>query len=340
MIPMTSNRAVALKFGVFVLLSLTLLALLHNSIVRGVAGGSHTYEADFSDVSGLRTGDDVRIAGVRVGAVKRIEVRGDSARVAFAIGPDHPLTSTSGLVLKYQNLIGQRYLAIVAGAPGGTALAPGALIPEAHTSPGFDLTALLNGFRPLFDVLKPSDVNKLSQSILDVLQGEGGTISSLLQETTHLTNYLADRNQLFHQVATNLVPVLQEVSGQGSQLTATVHQLSELTAGLAANRATIATSIDSMAALIGKVDDTVTQLRGPIANDVAKLQQVLHVYAATKDQYGEAPVDFGKVLGVLGRLTSYQSAANLYYCTLTAVVSGISIATDPPNATYSKLCRG
>lgn len=332
-------RYVAIKFGVFAVVSLTMLVLLYNTMVRPVSNNSNRYMADFTDVSGLKVGDDVRIAGVRVGAVDSIQVVGDSALVGIEVGPGHPLSDTMGLVLRYQNLVGQKYLAIVPGKQGGTPLAPGSVIPFARTSPGFNLTSLLNGFRPLFQVLRPQDVNKLSESIIQVLQGEGGTVSGLLQETTQLTNYLADRDHLFHQVAMNLVPVLGEISGNGQQLADSVHQLSELTAGLAANRGTIMSSIDSMAELLDRVETTVTELRQPLTRDIAVLQQVLHLYATTKDQYGAAPGQFAKVLEVLGRITSYQSAANIYYCTITVIAGGAKVPTDPPGSKYSKVCK-
>lgn len=334
-----ATRAVAAKFGAFAAIALVLLVLLYNTMVRPVPTNANSYTAEFTDVSGLRVGDDVRIAGVRVGAVHSIRVVGDSALVRIDIGTGHQLTDAMGLVLRYQNLVGQKYLAIVPGKTSGTPLATGAVIPFARTSPGFNLTTLLNGFRPLFQVLRPEDVNRLSESIIKVLQGEDGTVSGLLQETTRLTNYLADRDHLFHQVAVNLVPVLGEISGNGQQLAESVHQLSELTAGLAANRGTIMSSIDSMAQLLDRVDTTVAELRQPLTRDVGVLQQVLRLYASTKDQYGAAPGQFAKILEVLGRMTSYRSAANVYYCTITLVAGDTRVATDPPGSKYSKVCK-
>ena len=68
-------------------------------------------------------------------------------------------------MIRYQNLLGQRYLSLVQGGrKRGTRLEPGRDDPARPTSPGFDLTALLNGFRPLFAVLEPDDVNKLAET--------------------------------------------------------------------------------------------------------------------------------------------------------------------------------
>ena len=70
-------------------------------------------------------------------------------------------------------------------APAGTRRRwhPGATIPLEHTRPALDLDELFNGFKPLFAALNPDDVNKLSFEVIQVMQGEGGTIDSLLAHT-------------------------------------------------------------------------------------------------------------------------------------------------------------
>src|SRR3546814_5177831 len=118
----------------------------------------------------------------------------------------------------------------------GSVMPEDAIVPIDRTSDGFDLTELLNGFRPLFDVLKPADVNKLTESVIKVLQGEGATVAELLDQTAQLTNFLADRDQLFGPVFDNLTPVLDDLAGQGDELRDTVQSLSEFMEGLAEAR--------------------------------------------------------------------------------------------------------
>ena len=79
--------------------------------------------------------------------------------------------------IKYRNLVGQRYVALDQGAGDlDPMLPPGGTIPLDRTTPALDLTALFNGFKPLFQALSPDDVNQLSGEIIQVLQGEGGTV--------------------------------------------------------------------------------------------------------------------------------------------------------------------
>ena len=336
---MTGIKGIAAACFAFGATGLTLLLLLYNTMVDPVDGKVTTYRAAFVEVSGLRVGDDVRIAGVKVGGVAKIEIEGDQAVVTFSVSQDHPLTETTGLVLRYQNLIGQRYLAVVPGEADAATLADDALIPLDRTSPGFDLTALLNGFRPLFDVLQPADINALSESVIKVLQGEGGTVSQLLQETTELTNYLADRDELFHQVAMNLTPVLEEISGNGDQLQSTVHRLARLTTGLARQRHTTGRSIDRLSELVGRTNALVTEIRTPLRRDIAALRKVARMYAANNPRYAESFAHFGSVLETLGRTTSYRSAINQLMCEITLSSGDTELLVGSTDDRHSEVCR-
>jgi phospholipid/cholesterol/gamma-HCH transport system substrate-binding protein len=336
---MTGIKGVAMRCAVFVLAGVLLLALLYNTMIDDIDGEMAEYDAQFTEVSGLRVGDDVRIAGVKVGSVQAIAVDGDSARVDFTVQTDHRLSTSTGMVLRYQNLIGQRYVALVPGKEQAGFLAPGSTIPFARTSQGFDLSALLNGFRPLFAVLKPADINALSESIVKVLQGEGGTVDDLFQQTTELTNYLADREDLFHQVATNLTPVLKEVAGNGELLETTVHRLAGLTTGLAKGRATMGRSIDQLSQFVGTTNTMITEIRAPLRRDIATLRKVVGMYAANSSLYGDSFAHFGSILEALGRTTSYRSAINQLMCKITLRSGSAEVLVGSPNDRQSEVCR-
>ena len=189
----------------------------------------------FTDVTGLNKGDDVRIAGVRYGQVKGVKVTSDhNAQVTFTVKKDLPLTTTTLAAVRYLNLVGQRYLALNEGAGGAPPLRPGGVIPRANTTPPLDLTVLFNGFRPLFQALSPQDVNQLSFEVIQVLQGEGGTIDELLAHTASLTNTIADRDAVVGDVITNLNTVLSTIEQRDTGLSDLILQLQRLVSGLSA----------------------------------------------------------------------------------------------------------
>ncbi|MGH3635691.1 MAG: MlaD family protein, partial [Mycobacterium sp.] len=119
-----------------------------------------TFKAEFSNVTGLESGNFVRIAGVEVGKVKNIAIRRDAiAVVEFSTDDSVVLTEGTRAVIRYDNLIGGRYLALEEGAGGLRILAAGSTIGLARTAPALDLDALIGGFRPLFRALDPQQVN-------------------------------------------------------------------------------------------------------------------------------------------------------------------------------------
>ena len=332
-------RPTVVKFGIFTLVSLLFMALLFNTMANNVDGGTVDYHAQFTDVSGLRVGDDVRVAGVKVGRVQSIAVDGREAAVELALSKDQPLLSTTRIVMRYQNLLGQRYLSLVQDSRRGTRLQEGATVPVNRTSPGFDLTALLNGFRPLFAVLEPADVNRLSESVVKVLQGEGGSVAELLRQTGQLTNYLADREGLFDQVVTNLTPVLDNLAGQGTELRSTVVELRRLMTGLARNRVVIGDSLDSISNLARTTTDLLRDARAPLARDVRALREVTAMYAEQGELFGRSLDAFGGVLSALGRGMSYRSAINTYFCTLDVTILGVRVGTTTTGDQHSAVCR-
>ena len=187
-----------------------------------------------------------------MGKVKGVEiVDADRAKVDFTVAEDLPMTEASQAEIRYLNLVGDRYLAIEEGKPGASALEPGATIPMSRTTPALNLTALYNGFAPLFSALDPAEVNDLSLNLVKVLQGEGGTVESLMQETASLTTAIANRDELVGQTISNLDELLGTVDSRHEQLTQLISELRRWVGGLAEDRVQIGRSVVNIAASPG-----------------------------------------------------------------------------------------
>ncbi|HET6165518.1 MAG TPA: MCE family protein [Marmoricola sp.] len=333
-------RAILVKFSLFALVAVLLGYLLVNTMLHGLSGETVHYKAEFSDVSGLRSGDDVRVAGVRVGRVQSVKITDEGAEVAFDLVKKQPLLTTTTLVMRYQNLLGQRYLAMVQGARRGPVMKPDSTVPLDRTNPGFDLTELLNGFRPLFEALRPDDVNQLAESVVKVLQGEGGTVEGLLQKTATLTNFLADRDQVVGEVLDNLTPVLVDMAGQGDELRSSVLELKALMTGLAKDRTSIGASIDGMSELIGSTSQLLTDLRTPTVQAVKRFNGTMKLFLDNKQPFVQALGSFGQALAALGRASSYQNAVNLYFCSITVGVGTAQVNLNgTSNGPWSEVCQ-
>ncbi len=333
-----------MRFGAFVAAAVVVLVVLHNTMSNHVAGGTEQYTADFSNVSGLRPGDDVRAAGVKVGRVEDVGLAGETARVTFTVAREQPIYRDTRMSVRYQNLLGQRYLALLPSRSSRDSgavrrLDAGAHIGVDHTDPGFDLTALLNGFEPLFATLEPEQVNQLSRSIVAVMQGEGGTLESLLTETATLTDHLAEKDEVVGRVLEGLTPVLQDLAARGDELTGTVDDLRALMRTLAEERSSIGDSIDGVSELSGATADLVTDMRKPVAKDVEALREFARIAVREQERLLSIFETLPVATSAFARPMSHGSWLNLYICNMSIKLGDATINLGPTSGSYSEVCR-
>jgi phospholipid/cholesterol/gamma-HCH transport system substrate-binding protein len=282
-----------------------------------------TYRAQFFNISGLKNGDFVRIAGVEVGKVKKIALQRDATIVVeFTAKPSVVLTDGNRAEVRYDNLIGDRYLALEEGAGGINRLRPGDTIPLDHTAPALDLDALIGGFRPLFRALDPNQVNELSSQLIAVLQGEGPTITSFLEQTASVTRTLADRDELIGQVINNLNTVLGSVGDQSQQLDKAVTSLSELVKGLADRKDDITTGVAYTNAAAGSIADLLAKGRPPLKDVVAQTDRSAGIVVADHEYFDTILNTLPDKYKLLGRQGLYGNYFSYYLCDLILKVNG------------------
>ncbi|MGO9098253.1 MAG: MCE family protein [Mycobacterium sp.] len=282
-----------------------------------------TYNAHFANVSGLRNGNFVRIAGVEVGKVKKISFQPDSTlRVEFSVIPSAVLTEGTRAVIRYDDLIGGRFLALEEGAGGVKRLHPADTIPLSQTEPALDLDALIGGFRPLFRALDPDQVNALSGQLIAAFQGQGPTISSFLTQAASLTNTLADRDQLIGQVIVNLNTVLGSLGGQSKQFAKAVDSLSELVKGLEARKQDISNAVAYGNAAAGSIADLLAQGRAPAKKVVSELDRTAGLLEADRDYLDNLLNTLPDAYQMVSRLGLYGDFFSFYLCDLLLKVNG------------------
>jgi phospholipid/cholesterol/gamma-HCH transport system substrate-binding protein len=282
-----------------------------------------TYGAVFTNVTGLQSDDFVRIAGVEVGKVKSIEVQPDfTVLVKFGAEDSVVLTSGSRAVIRYDDLIGGRYLALEEGVGGTGRLNSGDTIPLARTAPALDLDALIGGFRPLFRALDPDQVNALSGQLIRAFQGQGDTIGSILSQTAALTNTLADRDQLIGQVVVNLNTVLGSLGDQNKQFDKAVTSLSELVQGLADRKQDITNGVAYTNEAAGGVAELLAEARPPLQDVVAQTDRTAGIVVADYDYVDNLLATLPDTYRVLNRQGLYGDFFSFYLCDLVLKLNG------------------
>jgi phospholipid/cholesterol/gamma-HCH transport system substrate-binding protein len=318
-----SMRGIAWRVGLF----LTVCSLGIAAIIA-VYGElrfqpERTYNAVFSSVTGLKGGNFVRIAGVEVGKVKKITVRDDATvNVQFTADDSVVLTEGTRAAIRYQNLVGDRFMSLEDGAGGVKPLQPGQTIPLDRTEPALDIDALIGGFKPLLRALDPDQTNALTGQLIQALQGQGPTISSFLAQTASLTSTLADRDQLIGDVINNLDVLLGSLGDESKQFDSALDSVSQLVAGLAERKVEISNGVANIDAATGSVVDLLSRARPPLHNTVHQIDRAAEIIVADHEYVEQLLDGLPDVYKILSRQGLYGDYFSFYLCDLILKLNG------------------
>jgi phospholipid/cholesterol/gamma-HCH transport system substrate-binding protein len=319
---MQSNKTL-IKVSIFTVVMLLVAAGLVVVFGEFRFASSNTYHANFSTASRLKAGQDVRIAGVPVGSVKELKLAPDnSVDVTFDVNKRYQLYTSTRALIRYENLVGDRYLEIASGPGDLRKLPPGASINRDHTEPALDLDALLGGLRPVLKGLDGTKVNEVSNAVIELLQGQGGAISQLLSSTTSFTSDLAARDQLIGDVINNLNTVLGTVDSKGAQFDASVDQLQQLITGLAQGSDPIAGAISPLASASSDLTDMLAKSRRPLQGVLENLQPLASKLDERKKDVNDVIEPLAENYLRLNALGAYGSFFNIYYCSIRMKING------------------
>lgn len=318
-----NQRRTLINVSVFTVVMMLVAGMLIVVFGEFRFGSDRNYHATFTDASRLKTGQDVRIAGVPVGAVKDITLNEDNTvDVAFTVADRYQLYTSTRAQVRYENLVGDRYMEIASGPGELVKLPPGATLPKDNTQPALDLDALLGGLRPVLKGLDGNKINEVSNAVIELLQGQGGALSAMLSSTSAFTENLAARDQLIGDVITHLNTVLGTVDEKGTQFDASVDQLQQLLTGLAEGRDPIAGAIGPLASAENDLTDMLEKSRRPV-------QAVIENARPLAQRLDERKADVNKVIEPLAEnylrlnaLGAYGAFFNIYYCSIRMKING------------------
>ncbi|ABM13659.1 virulence factor Mce family protein [Mycolicibacterium vanbaalenii PYR-1] len=316
----------ATKFAAFGLTMVLLTAGLFVIFGEYRSGSTHGYSAVFADSSSLESGDSVRVAGIRIGTVRSVNLQADNTVVVdFDADDDIRLTESTKVAVRYLNLVGDRYLELL-DAPGSTKLQrPGSRIGVERTEPALNLDLLLGGLKPVIQGLNPDDVNALTSSLIQILQGQGGNLESLFARTASFTNALADNGQTVERLIETLNETIGTVAADGEKFSGAIDQLEQLATGLAQDRDPIGEAITALDNGTASLAGLLTEARPPLAGTVDQLNRLAPLLSNETDlarldlALQKTPQNYRKLV----RLGSYGSWLNLYICGVSIRVSDL-----------------
>jgi phospholipid/cholesterol/gamma-HCH transport system substrate-binding protein len=320
---MPSHRSMVIKVSLFAVAMLLVAASLVVVFGDFRFGPESTYHATFIDASRLKAGQKVRISGVPVGSVSGLKLNSDNTiDVAFVVDSRYTLYSSTRAVIRYENLVGDRFMEITSGPGELRKLAPGATINAQHTQPALDLDALLGGLRPVLKGLDADKVNTISSAIIELLQGQGGALSNVLADTSAFSTALGQRDQLIGDAITNLNAVLGTIDQKSAQFSTSVDQLQQLISGLAKNKDSIAGAIPPLASTTTDLTELLQNSRRPLQGILENTRPLATEIDKRKAEVNNDIEQLGEDYLRLAALGAYGSFFNIYFCSVTIKING------------------
>ncbi|GAA5044641.1 MCE family protein [Nocardia callitridis] len=317
------NTATTIKLAIFTLVMALIFAGLAIVFSQMRFSSANGYHAVFTTASGMLPGSKVRIAGVPVGSVKSVQVGKDNrAHVDFDVDRKYALLRSTRATVRYENLVGDRYLELLEGPGSAQTLPNNGTIDTEQTAPALDLDMLLGGFKPLLRGLDPGQVNDLTNALLQIFQGQGGTLVSLLNSGGSFSKTLADRDQLIGSVINNLNSVLQTIDERGDQFKTTIDELQRLVSGLAADRDPIADAVPRIAGATGDLTDLLAQARPDLRGTIEQTGRLATNLDNGSDTIQWVLDNLPETYKKLTRIGSYGSFLQLYVCQTNFIIDG------------------
>lgn len=263
-------------------IGLTILTVLLLAAFRiddlPLIGGGTPYRAAFRDASGLATGNEVRVSGVKVGTVTGVGlargVDGPYVRVSFRIDDgDLTLGRETGATIRIKTVLGQKYLALT---PAGTGrLAEDEEIPLGRTASPFDVMEAVTG---LADTVGKIDVAQLGQAFTVLSQAFADTpdsVRSSLAGLSRLSQTVASRDAELRELLSRARSVTAVLARRDEDFQRLVTDGNLLLAEVQRRRDAIHTLLVATDELARQISGLVADNRTRLAPALAELRQVV-----------------------------------------------------------------
>ncbi len=255
--------AVALLLLTAVIGATTMLSSLHL--------GKSTYTAEFRQAAGLRSGDEVSIAGVPVGVVSGTELAADRVLVTMKLNRAVLLGTQTKAAIKLTTVLGSRYVEL---RPKGAQALPDNRIPLTNTSVPYDLQKLLSDSTTTFEEVDAQRFAASMDTLSRQLQGVPSVLPDALSNVQNLSSVIAQRRGQVADLLRNTATVAKVLGDQQDDLAALVGQGRQLTGEVIARRDSIERLLQAVTALIATAEDITGTDRAHIDAMMADLREV------------------------------------------------------------------
>jgi virulence factor Mce-like protein len=268
---------------------LTILGLLtvaaFNADSLPLIGGGETYSAAFSEAGGLKPGDEVRIAGVKVGKVEDVDLDGDHVRVTFKIKDDPGFGTETGASIRVKTILGAKYLALRPKGPGQ--LKPGSEIPLKRTVPAYDVVQAFSDLTTTTEKVDTDQLAKALDTISTTFQDSPAEVRASIKGLSKISRTVASRDKALGELLDHANGVTGVLAEHSEDFSALVKDGDKLFKEISLRREAIHKLLKSSAALgielSGLVADNEKEI-GPALKGLNRVVQMLERNQSSLDR--------------------------------------------------------
>jgi len=249
-------------------------------------GGGDTYYASFSDSSGLKANDEVRIAGVRVGKVNSVDLDGDHVRVVFKIKTGSKFGTETGAQIKVKTLLGAMFLALEPKGPGQ--LKKGSTIPESRTRSAYDVVEAFSGLAERAGKIDLPQLTKSLNTLAEATKNTPEELRSTLKGLSALSANVAARDEQVNTLLGNLRKVSGVLADRDQDIITLMKNSDVLLRAVVARREAVHTLLVSTSKLSTELTALVKQSRADLKPALANLTGVVSVLRKNQTNLDDA----------------------------------------------------
>ena len=267
---------------------------------------TYSMEGVFADASGLRSGDDIKVAGVKVGRVTDIEVdrASGNVRVKWVVDQGIDVGDDAGAEIALSSLLGAKHIRINDAESGDTMMADlpseQRVVPLERTKVPYDLFELTRVATEGIQELDTEGLNAFLVDLADITEGKAATLDDLLTGIREVGGAINDRDQKFESLLDQADRLSATLSDKDDEIIALLDSSSQILDLIVARR-------NDLAIALGESADAVTELDRLISDNKIKIDSILDSLAPTLDVVAANQDDIDRTLAWLGPALLQQS---------------------------------
>lgn len=280
---------------------------------NNIIGSGTTYSADFTDAGGLRTGNDVRIAGVNVGTVDSIALHGNKVRIEFDV-KDAWVGNETTAAIKIKTLLGQEYIAL--DPQGDEAQDASTTIPSSRTSTPVDVVAALSGLSDTAGNIDTAQLSRSFEVLSDAFRDTPKSVRATLTGLTDLSKVIASRDTQLRDLARNTRQVTSTLVQSNDQFATLINDGASLLEELQARSSAITSLLNGTKQLATQLTVLVDNNEKAIGPALASLDKVATILVANRSNLEKALELIGPYYSMLNDAAGNGRWVDAYICGL------------------------